>query len=281
MAPRPTPAPRRASVVSDRREAAARPPLASASIIRIPKTAEVVAGHIRSMIIRGDLKDGDFLQPEAQLMAQFGTSRPTIREAFRILESEQFISVSRGSRSGARVHPPRVESVARLAGFVLQCQGTTIGDIYEARLAIEPRAAFFAAERADAEGVAMLRERLDALTALLDEGDAPGFRKGLVGIHEAIIELARNHTLSLLFAMLSTVLGNHQARFVDPPGLRATSAERRKHSLWGLKSIARLIDLIEASDSASAESHWRKHLENANKTWLSGYDQAAIVDVLS
>lgn len=255
-------------------------PAVNARVIRIPKTAEVVASHIRKMIIRGELKDGDFLQPEAQLMAQFGTSRPTIREAFRILESEQFISVTRGSRSGARVHHPTVDSVARLAGFVLQCQGATIGDIYDARLTIEPHAAFLAAEHSDAAGVATLRAQVDALKALLDKGDSSGFRKALVGVHQTVVSLSGNRTLALVFAMLVGVQESHQARFADPPGLHSTPAERRKHSLWGLRSIQRLIDLIEEGDCAGAEAHWRRHVENANKLWLTGYDQAAIVDVL-
>src|ERR1700742_56067 len=113
-----------------------RPPAAGSlrtgQLIRIPKTAEVVAADIRKMIIRGEMREGDFLQPEAQLMEYYGTSRPTIREAFRILENEQFISVTRGSRSGARVHEPKVDSVARYAGFALQAQGALLSDIYQA-----------------------------------------------------------------------------------------------------------------------------------------------------
>src|SRR5215207_3456259 len=104
--------------------------------VRPPKTSELVADHIRRLILRGELKEGDSLQPELQLMETFSVSRPTLREAFRILESEQFISVLRGSRSGARVHLPRAENVARYAAFVLQAQRTPIADIYGARLLV-------------------------------------------------------------------------------------------------------------------------------------------------
>ena len=57
---------------------AAAPAASARNVIRIPKIAEVVAGHIRKMIIRGEVREGDFLQPEAALMEHFGTSRPTI-----------------------------------------------------------------------------------------------------------------------------------------------------------------------------------------------------------
>jgi len=106
--------------------------------VRVPKTSEIVADHFRSQIVRGDLQEGDYLPPEGQLMASLGISRPTLREAFRILEAESLISVVRGSRTGARVHKPSVELVSRYAGYVLESQGTTMADLYEARLAIEP-----------------------------------------------------------------------------------------------------------------------------------------------
>ncbi|EIV96383.1 transcriptional regulator, partial [Frankia sp. QA3] len=59
--------------------------------VRVPKTAELVAAHLRRQIVRGELHEGDALPPEAVLMEQFGVSRPTLREAFRVLESEALI----------------------------------------------------------------------------------------------------------------------------------------------------------------------------------------------
>ena len=79
-----------------------------ASPVRVPKTAELVASQLRRQIVRGDLKEGDALPPESTLMERFGVSRPTLREAFRVLESEALISVRRGAaRWCARAHPRR------------------------------------------------------------------------------------------------------------------------------------------------------------------------------
>src|SRR3984957_14667177 len=130
-------------------------------VIRIPKTAEVVASDIRKMIIRGEMSEGDFLQPEAQLMEYYGFSLQTIREAFRILENEQFISVTRGSRSGARVHSPKVDSVARYAGYALQAEGALLSHVYQARLAVEPFAERLAATISKPADISRLRQELD------------------------------------------------------------------------------------------------------------------------
>ena len=88
--------------------------------IRSPKTAELVAGTLRRMVVDGQLKEGDFLPNEAELMTHFGVSRPTLREAVRVLESERLVEVRRGSRTGARVRVPGPEIVARPAGRVRQ-----------------------------------------------------------------------------------------------------------------------------------------------------------------
>ncbi|WP_338010625.1 FadR/GntR family transcriptional regulator [Gordonia sp. KTR9] len=81
------------------------------SVVRVPKAGELVAAQLRRQVVTGELKAGDPLPSETTLMERFGVSRPTLREAFRILESESIIVVLRGARGGARVLAPN-ESVA-------------------------------------------------------------------------------------------------------------------------------------------------------------------------
>src|SRR5271167_2430100 len=74
-------------------------------------------------------------------MDHFQVSRPTLREALRILESDRLIEVRRGSRTGARVRVPGPEIVARPAALLLELSGATLADVMAARIAIEPPAA--------------------------------------------------------------------------------------------------------------------------------------------
>ncbi len=246
--------------------------------IRVPKMAELIADHFRRRIIMGDLKEGDYLPPEGQLMAALSISRPTLREAFRILETERLISVVRGSRTGAQVHQPKVDSVSRYASFVLQASGTTIADIYEARLAIEPYAARRLAETRPPGAVERLRAELGRMRKMIDDDRHADFRVGLAEFHRLLVELAGNHTLHFLIQILHDVVAFYQVRHLQMNPVSADST--RKALVIGFRSFDKLIDLIEAGDADGAEAHWLLHVTNANKVWASNRELRSILDGL-
>ena len=113
---------------------------------RVPKTAELVASELRNKIIRNELPDGHSLPSEAELVQEYSISRPTLREAIRILESEGLVPVARGVHGGPRVHRPDPRLAAEHFGRLLQNRGTTLSDIFTARLLIEPICARLIAE---------------------------------------------------------------------------------------------------------------------------------------
>jgi DNA-binding FadR family transcriptional regulator len=55
-------------------------------------------------------------------------------------------------------------------------------------------------------------------------------------------------------------------------------ATARRNTQAGLRSQEKLVGLIDAGDGAEAEAHWRRHMENAAKVWLSGGAGEAVVD---
>lgn len=228
--------------------------------VRVPKTAELVADRIRKRIIAGELKDGDSLPPEGRLLEKFGISRPTLREAFRILEAERLIAVSRGSRTGARVSPPQVGSVSRYASFVLQADGVRVPDIFEARLALE----LFAVRRLARSGKQAQFRRLRREVASLENvrlnQSRSDFIVALADFHVALVEAGGNETLLFMIRMLQDLMKQVQLRLLAPErGDGEGDGEK------AVRSIGRLIDLIEAGEGEEAARHWRLHLINANK----------------
>ena len=234
--------------------------------LRVPKTAELVANSIRRRIIQGELSEGDTLPPEAQLMEQFGISRPSLREAFRILEAERLISVKRGSRSGARVSLPKVENVSRYASYYLQAIGVRIADIYEARLALEPPVVRKLAAKPDKVALSRLREASSRLADYYDSDRERDYMLAGAHFHSVLMEVGGNATLHFLTQMLEDVTAQYQKRYVTTViEEKARKRDRKK----GVKSVAKLIDLIEAGDADAAEEHWALHLTNTNKEWGS------------
>lgn len=85
--------------------------------VRPLKMSDQIASQIRRMIARGEIADGDWLPTEAELIRQFGVSRPTLREAFRLLEGDSFFTIRRGRPGGAQVTLPGPGAVAGLFGW--------------------------------------------------------------------------------------------------------------------------------------------------------------------
>lgn len=241
------------------------------SVVRVPKTAELVARELRRRIIRGDLKEGDNLPPESSLIEEFGISRPTMREAFRILETERLISVSRGSRGGATVHLPDVDVVARYAGLYLQSRNTTLGDVYEARLLIEPPAARLLAERRPKRIIEQLRALIADIEPRLDDAEAYSYHAA--EFHRLVIEGAGNETLNLLGQVMHHIW---EAQLLNAVGNRYEVELARV----GVRSETRLLEFVEAGDGDAAEKHLRQHLENSRKV-LRRLSNKSIVEVLT
>jgi DNA-binding FadR family transcriptional regulator len=78
-----------------------------------PKTAALIADSLRADVHSGRLRPGDRLAPEDQLQVAFGVSRPTLREAIRILEHDEVIEVRRGAHGGAIVRVPTIRPLSR------------------------------------------------------------------------------------------------------------------------------------------------------------------------
>lgn len=243
--------------------------------LRIPKAAELIAAHLRRQIVRHELSENEELPSEAALMSKFDVSRPTLREAYRILESEGLISVRRGARGGARVHMPRADVAARYAASVLQANGVLLSDVYDARTLIETPAAATLAARQSAEDIATLR--LIHAEAAAIEGDPVKYLEAHHRFHNAVVDLAGNQTVALLARMIDAIIdaADYQlvkSRLADESEIRAGHRAQRSH--------AKFMDLIESGDSIGAEELWRKHLSEAGRHAMSAGDARTTLDVM-
>lgn len=243
--------------------------------LHVPKMAELIGSSLRKQIVRGSLKEGDALPSEAALMEQFGVSRPTLREAFRVLESEALITIRRGAHGGARVNTPDGGIAARYAGLVLEHRGTTLRDVFDARSIIESTCAGEAAKNRTKDDVARFKFLCREITETSDIATR-------IALHArfdaAVVESSHNQTMIVLSSMLRTIIDKSTLQsVVVTAGLPSTVKAYEDAHLAHL----RLVELIEKKDASAARRHWKRHLDLAEEFVLStGVAGHSVLDLL-
>ena len=233
-----------------------------------------VADELRALIVSGELSEGDSLGREPELVERFGVSRPSLREALRILEAEGLITVLRGVRGGVVVHEPNERMTARTAAVVLAARNVPLSDVYEARSILEPMAArTIAGMRNRKKAVRELEQAVEAQRLSIENPREFGVANA--AFHERLVALAGNQTLTIVAEMLNEIVVR---------AVTAVSQERDSGSLStrrrGIRSQERLLELIEAGDGEAAEEHWRAHMQVVGKVML-GAEASTVVDLLN
>jgi GntR family transcriptional regulator, transcriptional repressor for pyruvate dehydrogenase complex len=250
--------------------------------IRTAKTGETIASYLRARIVRGDLAEGASLPTEPQLMRQFDVSRPTLREAFRILETESLITIRRGAR-GARITAPRVEVAARHVGLIMQISGTTLADVYEARTLIEPEAVALLAQRRSDRDLADLSAFVDhfeaRITSGADRADVAAWSREAQRFHDLLMQRAGNKTLEIQLQVLREVTDSHLML-----AARQTADTASTVSGFGrlIRSYRKLIEHVRARDAEGARKHWQTHMAAVGRTLLpEQLRSATVLDIFS
>ena len=220
------------------------------------KAAEAVLLELRRQIACGEIAENGNLPTEGELVARFGVSRTPVREAIRVLEMEGLVRSNQGARRGARVQPPSARIAARHTGLLLRRRNTSLADVYEARLAIEPYAARLLAQTATAETLATLKELLAVARGCV--ADAVAWSRAAADFHAAVVNLCGNQTLGVLGSQLDDITAGQSAVEMAESGA-AHEAERVQAD----DAHERFLKMVEQHDGAKAESFWRAHLQAA------------------
>lgn len=243
------------------------------SQLRQPRLAELVADRLRRRILSGELHGGDFLPKQEDLLAEFRVSKPSIREALRILETEGLITVQRGNVGGAVIHVPKARNAAYMLGLVLESKHVRLDDIAASLTHLEPVCAGMCASRPDRDEavVARLRELNEAAAAAIDSADEVGYTDLARNFHEELVARCGNETMILVVGTLEALWSAHQRRWTEAatasgeyPDAEARSASLEEHR--------QLLTAIEQGDAERASQLARAHLQQSYFYAVSGED---------
>jgi GntR family transcriptional repressor for pyruvate dehydrogenase complex len=191
--------------------------------------SEQVADAIRAYMQSEALRPGERLGREEDLARQFGVSRPTLREALRLLSSSHLVRASKGPGGGIFV-------------------AATAEELLETRMLFEVPLVGLAAQRATEADVARLR-------ALLAEAESRPDDAELVGtvderLHRTISEIAGNRLAAAFNAWVVEVLQPPLRELVAPAVVESVIVEQHRD----------IVRAIERGDPAAAERAMREHL---------------------
>lgn len=229
---------------------------------RPDKRASQIARRIEADVIRRGWPVGQSLGSEQALQQRYRVSRSVLREAVRLVEHHQVARMRRGPNGGLLVCEPDAAPATHAIIIYLEYVGTTIGDLLDARLLLEPLAASLAAQRIDEVGIDRLRAVLRA-----EEGHPPDPARPHDDFHAALAEQSKNPVLQLFIDILMrlTVRYAEDSRLTSArDALEAIDLRHRDHSA--------VVDAVTAGDAARAMTLSERHAESVT-AWLQDHHQ--------
>src|SRR5271167_4650564 len=224
---------------------------------RTTKLASTIARDIEADIVRRGWPIGESLGSERALQEHFSVSRSVLREAVRLVEHHQVARMRRGPGGGLLVCEPDAGPATRAVVIYLEYLGTTLGDLLNARLVLEPLAAALAAERIDEAGIERLRAVLHA-----EAQWKPGQPVPRDEFHIALAERSKNPVLQLFIDVLMRVTTRYALESRTDSASAAVEAVDHMH-----KGHSDIVAAVTAGDSARAKTLSERHVEEVT-AWL-------------
>jgi GntR family transcriptional regulator, transcriptional repressor for pyruvate dehydrogenase complex len=218
------------------------------------KTYERIVEHISGEISSGKLRPGDRLPPEMDLAQHFGVSRPTVREALKVLESRNILRSSTGPAGGTFVKAIDGSSVAEYLkdsiSLLLDINELTLEELWDTREVVDVPAAELAAVRRTEQDIFVIEKTIE-----MDK-----LKRGVtivsdISFHRAVAEASKNRMLSLFAGSIHMTLRTLAERHIMPedvlPEVKRIS-ELQHHLIY---------KAIFDQDRALAAIRMREHLQ--------------------
>ena len=226
--------------------------------IKARRASEDIYAQLRDLITSGALKPGDRLPSERAMMEQLQRSRPTIREALRMLEQGGYVASTHGA-SGAVVQELTIDGVEEPLAAMLQVNQISLEELGEYRESNDGTIAAWAAQRRTEDDLSALRDCLIQAEEAL--ADAHRFVELDVGFHSLLAQAAGNRVA----VIVTEVLGNVEKETLRKKMLTLSEAGRVDLGRRILDTHTIILKAIEQQDSRAARSAMQTHTKAAGR----------------
>ncbi len=217
------------------------------------RASEVIFDQIREMIVAGELKPGDRLPNERTLIEQFGRSRPTIREALRMLERGRYIRCSAGS-NGAVILNPGTENMQETMEDALRVGYIDISEMREYRSVCESATMVWACARRTEEDLQQIRAQLDKMADTVD--DCLSY-VALDAEFHALLAAASKNSVNVI---MNNALGSVNKNYMLNKMAGMTAAAQKKMTKRVHNMHVAIYEAIAAQDAEAAQAAMNAHL---------------------
>lgn len=219
---------------------------------------ESISERIKEMIVERGLQPGDRLPAERELMALFGASKGSVREALSALRSQGLIRTRTGPGGGVFLAEIGAQRAMSLLSSYFLFRTPSITDIYALRRKLEPELAASVAGRLSDDDLRRLEQTMriyDAPPRTAEEEYAQ--RLAELDFHSVLAELSPNRLLGFVCGFLQTLLREMAVcrRIYDAPHpeLRDTALDYQ----------VRLLRALRADEAATARRIMADHMAAA------------------
>ena len=221
--------------------------------------AEQVAQQLMERVITARLAPGSSFATESELLSRFDVSRPTLREALKILESQGVIALRPGPGGGIIVSKPGIDMLAHGLSVFLRMHEVPFFTVLKAREVIEPALAFEAAINGTEQDFADLEASIASMRTLQAQRDQQAFLDENRRFHGIIARAGGNKVLEVFWSTISVLAsGEHH-------GLRYTVGNQG-HVIAAHERILKACRRRNGEAAAAAMQSHVSDLENLVRT---------------
>jgi GntR family transcriptional repressor for pyruvate dehydrogenase complex len=205
----------------------------------ITKSSDLVIRNLLDLVVRGRIRPGDKLPSTKNLAQQMGVSVVSAREAVQSLATIGLLEISHGR------------------GIFLTEGAPVIEELLEARKVIESYNAMMAAQNADENALAPMKDLLDEMDKSIASGDLDAYSEADYAFHLLIGKAACNRILFKTLENVKDLLRYQQSVINRLPNIVLTS--KSKH--W------ELFQAIRQGDPESARRIMAEHITEVIDSW--------------
>lgn len=241
--------------------------------VRPVRLYQRIVEQIEDAIARGELKPGQRLPSERELVGQFGASRPTVREALRVLESSGLVRSRPGDPHGPEILPFSPTGLAKQMTRLVQVEGMSMAELISFRMILDGSASMLAARLRSDDELTAIEGTLVVMEEAIEKGYEQ-FSEADVAFHDAVAQASRN---ALIQVSNKVVRGVVLSLISDKVTHAGNSEALMRESLGHHQEV---LDAIRVGDGPAAARISRRNLYDYYAGYVPEADRESLLALL-